>query len=46
MTPTEFKEAVRNMRYWQKRNKVTQSSISFKRLRSWEAIVDNYLESH
>jgi hypothetical protein len=46
MSPREFKDAVRNMRYWQKKNKEDPSSIGLVRQRELEQEIDNYLESH
>lgn len=46
MSPKEFKDAVRNMRYWQEKNKDVPSPIGFDRQRQLELEIDNYLESH
>lgn len=46
MTQKEFKDAVRNMRYWQKYYEDDPSTFSKTRKKDLEKEVDNYLESH
>lgn len=46
MTQEEFKDAVRNMRYWQKYVENDPTTLSKKRKEQLETQVDIYLESH
>lgn len=45
MNIKEFKDTVRNLRYWQKKNKECPSSIGTVRQQQLERIIDDYLNS-
>lgn len=45
MTVKEFKDTVRNLRYWQKKNKDCPSAIGTVRQIQLERIIDEYLDS-